>query len=333
MGGKALKNCTTRRFDSAEYFVIAEKVVKILQDELTVPWHTREIEVVKSYRNKPSHGDLDVIVSSEHLPANWVELVTAAFNSKEVVRNGDVTSFEYDEFQVDVIMTNPETFKEACHYFAYNDLGNLMGKLTRALGVKYGHDGLWYTYVDGTESIGSIKLAYDPVVVFDLLGLDYTRWLDGFDDLEDIFEYVATSKYFTPKVYQLAELNHAGRTRDKKRDTYNKFLAWCEGWTGPVYEFETDKAKYLPMLFAEFNGGAFWCNFREDWFALRHKMLDKRLYANKFNGHFVSRLTGLCNAPLGEFMVKIKPVMTRTFVLTQSEETIAAKVRELFEKG
>jgi hypothetical protein len=104
MGGNALKNCTTRRYEADEYFALATEVREMLRDGfIHADGNTRRVEVVKAYHSKDSFGDLDVIFESDHLPHNFAEHLKRLFNPKEMVPNGKVYSLEYKEFQIDLV--------------------------------------------------------------------------------------------------------------------------------------------------------------------------------------------------------------------------------------
>ncbi|GAF99140.1 unnamed protein product, partial [marine sediment metagenome] len=57
---------------------------------------------------------------------------------------------------------------------------------------------------------------------------DYEKYLEGFDEVEDIFQYVIDSKYFNPKIFEYEQLNHQNRTRNKKRKNYELFLQYVK---------------------------------------------------------------------------------------------------------
>lgn len=306
MGGNALKNCKTRRYDADEYFAIAEEVSTKLRTLFV------RVEVVQAYAEKDTFGDLDIICqyngSAKDGTAGdprFVETFQKMFGSKEIVPNGKVYSLEYKEFQIDVILTPTEEFEFARHYYAYNDLGNLMGRIAHKFGLKYGHDGLYYMMRDGTHLIGEILVSRDVQAVFKFLDMDYEVWSRGFRNLEEIFDFVAESYYFNPDIYNFDQMNHRSRVRDQKRSTYNAFLTWCEQYKELYPEkdhFHYTKSKdyYLVWLFSRFPG------FKEQWMALYQDMLVQREIKNKFNGQLVSGWTGLEGKELGTFIQDFK---------------------------
>jgi hypothetical protein len=295
------------------------------------------VEPVVAYNNKQDFGDLDILVESDGVSFNVEEMLKVVFNSKEVVPNGKVYSFEYKQFQVDLILTPKQEFEFARHYYAYNDLGNLMGRVAHKFGLKYGHDGLYYMFRDGDYLVGEICVTMNIMKVFEVFGFNYFLWYEGFDDLEDIFDFVSGSKYFNPDIYLFDQMNHRSRVRDQKRSTYNAFLKYCDQMRGMEWEdrvfFQYDKPKseYLPFLFEQFPG------FKEEWFRLYHKMLEHRNIRLKFNGDGISVLTGLTGKDLGRFIQMFKsqfgtPEDFRVWVVTTPFQAINDRVVAVFDK-
>lgn len=293
MGGNALKNVTTRRYQASEYHKLERDVCVMLRKHFPA---NVVLMPILSYRNKESFGDMDILVSSDNLPTDWQVGVAELLQSKEVVRNGNVVSFEHKEFQIDLIATPTEDFVIADKYFAYNDLGNLLGRLANSLGLKLGHQGLFYNWQEGTEKYHTAVLTKDWGLILSVLGLDLAHYRAGFDTLEDIFEFVASSRFFNPAIYLLANRNSRDRVRDEKRKTYTEFLDWCGRLAQPYPTRYPDKETYLPYLFEMIPG------FQELDTQVRAKWgRSKRLKA-VFNGRIVSEATGLNGKELGAFM-------------------------------
>ena len=293
MGGNALKNVTTRRYQAAEYSQLERDVCVMLRKHFPA---SVSLMPILYYRNKESFGDLDILVSSDNLPNDWQDGVAALLQSKEVVRNGNVVSFEHKEFQIDLIATPTEDFVVADKYFAYNDLGNLLGRLANSMGLKLGHQGLFYNWQEGTEKYHTAVLTKDWGLILRVLGLDLAHYRAGFDTLEDIFEFVASSRFFNPAIYLLANRNNRDRVRDEKRKTYMEFLGWCARLEQPYPTRYPDKESYLPYLFEMIPG------FQELDTQVRAKWERSKRLKAVFNGNIVGEATGLSGKELGAFM-------------------------------
>ena len=182
MGGKALKNTTTRRYDAQEYHELVPEVEARLRAIL--PGH--RVRAIPAYRTKESFGDMDVLVEGP-LPSDIKEQLLAAFSPNETVYSGPVISFDYKELQIDLIKASTEEYDFSMHYYGYNDLGNLLGKIAHKFGVKYGHDGMFYIHRDGDHIFNEIVLTRDPKTALSFLQLSAERHAEGFDTLQSMF--------------------------------------------------------------------------------------------------------------------------------------------------
>lgn len=247
MGGKALKNVQTRRYMADEY----HKLVPEVENKLKKIFENKRIVAIPAYSQKESYGDMDVLVEGP-FPSDFVERVQAEFNPGELVSNGPVCSFEYKELQIDLIRAPSEEYDISLHYYSFNDLGNLLGKIAHKFGVKYGHDGLYYIHRNGDHVFAEIVLTRDVKKALSFLGLPVEPYLKGFDTLEEVFAFVATSPYFSPYYYLLTEeqKNATDRVRANKRQSYQKFMSWLEEHKESLTAYTPlkNKAEYLPMI-------------------------------------------------------------------------------------
>jgi hypothetical protein len=332
MGGNVFKDSPTSRLNTVEYFLLVEEFTSLLKTEVysrVSIGNSVNFHVLENVRNKTTFGDCDILCvlpddeySNKIFPATIQHYLN--ISDEDFSKNGDVISIRYKNFQFDLILTPAKEFDIAKAYFNCSDSGNLIGKLVKQLGLKYGHNGLWYVFRNGDQVIDNILISLNPEDVFSLVGLDYDRFKLGFDTIEDLYEFVATSSQFRKEIYSFENVNAVSRIRDKKRPTYTNFLIWLDKNFADSPPKKIDRAVYLPRLFDIFP------KFKSDWFAARHKMLDQLDYKRKFNGNIVSNLTGLVGQRLGEFMAVIKFEMNIEYVLTQSEKEIENKILELF---
>ncbi len=283
MGGNALKNTKTERVDADRYHRLCDEIN--LNPILTLRGFVTT--VIPAYRNKKDFGDMDVLVCG---PMQiLIETIKEAFSPNEIVSNGDCVSFDYKGVQIDFIKTTQEKLGFNVAYFSYNDLGNFMGRTAHRLGFKYGHDGLWYTLRDDeheTHLVKEILVTDTRVSAFEFLGYDFFRWCDGFDELEDIFEFAASSEYFDPKQFLLVNRSYAGRVRDKKRDSYKRMLEWIKGRWPDLKEDEVpepiNKQEHLLRAFKQFKG------FQQAYESAVEAHEQKKRLHEKLNGKFVS---------------------------------------------
>lgn len=248
---------------------------------------------------------MDIVISSDNLPANWVNLVQSAFAPAEMVKNGNCLSFEYCELQIDLITMPSENYRSALNYYAYNDLGNLMGRIADSMGLKYGHDGLSYRYTVGTNCFRVIPITKDLDTILTVLGFSNYRYHAGFDTLEDIFRFVMSTLFFNEEIFLLENRDNKSRVRDQKRKTYTEFLEFVRNypaqfkiqWAIPPSE---DKHEWLPFLFEMLPG------FHKQYQQCETDYKNDQTYKSKFNGDLVSEWTGLKEKELGLFMKHLR---------------------------
>lgn len=298
MGGRALKNTFTRRYNRDEFEVIKDEVLTLIMKA----GFTNAV-IPLFYRKKETFGDLDVLVQVEGSEP-LREIITNVFKPNEIFHNGNCWSFDYKEFQVDFITTPAEHFHSNFMYLSYNDLGNMIGRLAHPFGLKYGQEGLWYEYYNCKKhNLGEIPISKDYPEIFKFLGLDFARWEQGFDELEDIFAYVASSKYFDWRQYQMDTLNHINRERNLKRKSYMTLLEWIDSNNvKQEYDFESDKTKYIRTINSAFPKSNLLTEIRR----LEYENAQRLYIQSKFNGHKITAMFGLEGPELGKAIVEFK---------------------------
>lgn len=320
MGGLAIKNAYTRRYEKEEFDELVPEVLSKMKLLFT------DAKITKAYRNKDTFGDMDVLcLVDKPITINIRDFIQENFNSKEIVKNGHVYSFEYKELQIDLILVKEKYWETTNIYFSYNDLHNLVGKIAHRFGLKWGMKGLVYDYKIGGKKLGTIEVTKDYRKALNFLGFDVYMYDQGFDDLKDIFEFVTESKYFAPRIYDFENLNKVNRDRDKKRNTYASFIEYIKPYKEQPLEnfhyFYKDKNVYLGLIDYYFPG-----------FLKQYRELEKKEELNqklreKFNGNIIMENTNLKGKELGEAITKFKDSFESTdernnFILNASIENI-----------
>jgi hypothetical protein len=229
MGGNALKHAKTERKNKIDYLVIKNFIIEQLSKYVTC---TAIIEAPE----KENFGDLDILyVHNDSYEIN--SLINEIFNPIEIVNNGPITSFDYDNFQIDLMkaMTTTE-FNSKMFYFSYGDLGCLMGKMINFYKIKFGDRGLWINitnnidnkFLDVKCNIGKeLILTNEPSEICNFFDLDYLKWQCGFNTKNEIYEWLASSKYFIKGIFNIE--NGADRKRMENRKMYIDFMKWLWG--------------------------------------------------------------------------------------------------------
>lgn len=299
MGGLALKNTPTRRYERAEFEVISKELMDVLKKDF------KRVAMPLFYKNKKSFGDADIIVSMEGFNRNVRDYITETFKPNEIFHNGNCYSFDYKELQVDIITVAPEHFDSNEMYLSYNDLGNFIGRIAQGFGLKYGQEGLWYEHYFKGMNISRIPVSKDYREIYKFLGLSYERWEKGFDELEDIFEFIATSPYFNWEMFQLHRLNKINRERNLKRKSYMTFLAWMDANVADdnhKYEFAKTQEEYNKMIMAAFPNANLEMEIRK----AEYEYCKSLYMKSKFNGGEIMKRYGLQNKELGDAITGFK---------------------------
>lgn len=331
MGGNALKashGFETRRVLAHEYH---DQIVPALVSTLSELFPRSAFSPILSYADKPDFGDVDILIENSQLPSSWVQQVVERFKPRAWVKNGAVLSFEFREFQADLIVVPSDEYEWTRRYFAFNDLGNLIGRVAHKMGFKFGHDGLWYVLRDGegsTHVIDEIRVTlhqWDRAL--ELLGFDPRGYERGFQGLQDIFGFVTSSRFFNRDIYLLENRNHASRVRDRKRKTYMAFLDHLEKLQElPAYAWNPDKQVYLDAAFEVFP------SFRTSHAGALAKRDRQNAVRRRFNGDRVRLVTGLEGQALGEHIRDLREMFATTedfdsFVLELSEPQLEQFIR------
>jgi hypothetical protein len=319
MGGNALQETYTRRYEKAEYFAFAEHVTNILKAALP----NVRIAVIEAFGDKDSFGDLDLLIEDlgdsgtdtrEKMKGIYEDLgITELVRSKEFsetwapeIETWSVGGFD-GELQVDLIYVPTKYFESAERYYAYNDLGNMVGRVADSMGLKHGHRGLSYVLYDPTNDarvIKEISITTDYHQALAFLGYDVERFKQGFQTLQEILEFVLSTKYLLPRYFMLENRGYRNRVRDAKRPNYRAILALIaeKGLVDhddvPSKDDQLDRAaKLFPAFGAELAQEV--SDFAE--YKLT-RSADREAVKSRFSAEVVSGITGINGTDLGIMM-------------------------------
>jgi len=177
--------------------------------------------------------------------------------------------------------------------------------------IKYGQEGLFLDLYHKDDKLGRVILSKDYNKIFEFLGLSYERYLEGFNELEDIFKYIAESKFFNWKDFQLDKLNKINRDRNLKRKSYMSFLEWMDANVADEkhekkIDLTTFDFKYINDFFSE-------SNLILEVKRLEYEHSKAKYIKAKFNGGEVMRRYGLQGKELGDAMTGFKDIIGKIF--------------------
>ena len=308
MGGHVLKKTFTRRYAADEYDALSIKMMV----HVTNLFGTK-IHVVRAYGAKESHGDMDILVLNDGSLGDINAKISEYFKPGQIVRNGNVYSFDHEELQIDLILTTPENWDSSLVFFDYDPSGNLMGKTAHKFGLKYGFAGLMCPYRSSSgREVADIFVSKDSRRIFEFMGYDYDEYSKGFDTEPQIFEYVMGSMYFDPQNFMMENLNHIDKKRNRKRPSYRGFLEYINAevkvgrqWR---YTFRENKETYLPVISETFPEADIYGEIKK----CKDAEERRRVIAGKFNGDMViAMFSELSREKLGEYISGFRQHITQ----------------------
>ena len=146
-----------------------------------------------------------------------------------------------------------------------------------------------------------LMISKDYPKIYEFLGLDYKRWLNGFETLEEVFEFISESPFFNRQRFQPSELNRINRDRDLKRASYITFLEWMERNVADEdheYEFSEDKTPY----YAKINEAFPEANLLSEISRIEYEVSRNKYAKSIFNGKVVMDVFNLHGKELGKAM-------------------------------
>lgn len=271
MGGNLLQG--VERKDAESYRIIKHEVLARFHDEGSV-----QCCVPPELPHKQSFGDLDVLYSyhsncaeieAEHdnsdnnncrIPMH--SLVVKLFNATQIVKVGNVLSFEYKQFQIDMIYSQQKYYDCARFFLAYSDLGGLIGTMANWYRLKFGHKGLWLNLSkENAEKFGlenyigrepRIDLTHSPDQICHFFGMDFQKFQDGFDDELQIFQFLCQATKFDMNMFRVSSLTTDNKKREHTRPFFGRFLNYLNEQRGPQidnssYSYSEDECRDLQL--------------------------------------------------------------------------------------
>jgi hypothetical protein len=246
MGGKLFN---LGRLPKPQYLQIEANIKIYLEAKMPLAYH-----IPRYYASKADFGDMDIIVAPSLVGKDWQTLTQEIVTDLAITQYKNVSnifSTVYQNFQVDFFCVKDQFLESTYNYLSFNDLGNLLGRICKRFNLKYGEQGLLYVYrrEEGNYNI-DLPVTTDFKQICAFLGLAYPVWEAGFDNLEQLFEWVIASPYFSVEPYLHT---HQIEKRAKNRPTIERFLAYLqEKQIDKRYEFDEEKTAYLPQIIAFF---------------------------------------------------------------------------------
>jgi hypothetical protein len=185
MGGNLFK---VGRVDKDQYY----KIVGFLTPHLNRHFDTH-YRIPVAYRNKKDYGDVDILLDAGYVQGNpnWDKDLMQDLGVTEFKKVRNVHSMLYQNFQVDIFLLKTNSLDTCWNFMSYNILGNLIGRIYHKFNLRYGEDGLFYVLRGFNNHVSKeIIVSRDMRKILEFIGLSYQRWRKGFDNVEEIFDYI-----------------------------------------------------------------------------------------------------------------------------------------------
>lgn len=267
MGGKAFhsQGIDTVRMPTAVLIRTAEPVLDALRTlSSRISPDSPPPRLVPWIRNKPDHGDADIVVPSSLVAAAGdallVETVGSALQVETLGRRPNAQDpmlalaalLPEGWFQIDLITAPDEIHDFAVRFLSHGDTGTMIGLIARQAGFLFGAEGMRLPVRIPNAPRNALMLTTDFSSALEEIGFDPEPHAVGFDDEEAVATWIASSRYFDPAVFLPNRITSDGRQRSKRRPTRNRFVAaitahpgrfvWPEPWDHDLQRRLTDAA-------------------------------------------------------------------------------------------
>lgn len=312
MGGNATKHFGTQRVNKQQFEQCCNMLNNMSQ-QYVIEQNLQTKEkfcVIESYHDKQDFGDIDFLSTIDR---QIFEKLVEKTENINIVAKAEQFSYAIefklasDELvfvQVDYIKSNLEDFDFSKNFFAFNDLGNLIGRIAAQAGFSFGFDGLKRKiYVDNRGDIindlysneisvtslvenarlfknelnrailkTSIIVTKDFDNALKFLGFDVERFKQGFNNMNEVFEFVVSSTFFNKDAFLFENRNHKARARDKKRSNYLAALEY--------FKNKKDRKKQLSLSHMEKEFPNFKTEYRDLEKQIKSDFIDKMIFSN-----------------------------------------------------
>ena len=314
MGGTALKHLgfESRRNSKDEYFEIVKEIKSIWKQNFN-----SKCKDILHYSNKLDHGDIDFVACTLRTD-DLKEKIKEAFNCQYISKNSYVYSFDYKNVQIDLaILDNQYDFHSYYLFSCFSPVGNVIGRLIKQKGLKWGIRGLCYPVkLSDSEQLGEIEISCqdDPFITFEkmleFLGMAhkfgdcFERFEGAFLNQSDIFEWLTSSKLFNKDIFAFENLNHVNRKRDRLRKDYHQWLEYIKDKPNK-FVGNPDKSVYIKEISNFFDINL--TSLIEQRIA-QHQM--EKFYKEKFNGKHLIQWGITDGKKIGECIAEFKSYIT-----------------------
>lgn len=326
------------RVDRETYFSMASSMLR----RLTALYPNNQLAVVSTPRNRAEFRCLEILIDSDGVE---LQKVASKVDSVEMVCRNDVMSLgilvrpiegavEGNVFQVDIISQKLEGFDFREQYHNHDGLGDLLGHIAVAAGLHLGPDGLYYRMMNDTDNtvFREICLTHDYDEALAFMGYDPERYRRGFNDENDLYEYVTKSPFFHKTQLKEVYGAHDRGLRHSGRAVFQRLLRWLES-----HRYVDTNAKPVPAFWQQ-RLMEFFPGFTNDLAKAKHDLKMLKSIAGKYNEEVVRKVTGVSGDAVRKVMQGFQagfasPNAFTRFIMSSPDEVLASALREYMTSG
>lgn len=202
---------------------LTREIIAMCREEGFEMFSTREFE------DKMDFGDFDFYTTDNR---DLLPLINKLFNPLVIGRNGHTTTFSYkfsptQYFQIDFAHISDSELGKFVKSFA--DIGMSLGMIAAHNKLKFGEEGLFLrlngtdlnelseTSVYKKEEEMCFELSTNVETIVSYFGLSYEYWLLGFENMERAYEWLARSKFYSPRYFVSGEEKLKRHNKPKRK--------------------------------------------------------------------------------------------------------------------
>lgn len=262
------------------------------------------VDTIPVYFNKESFGDLDLLILNNG-NINLLDIATS-LGATETSKNGNVLSFDYKNFQIDLILVTPINWSSTRFFYSYSDLGNCIGKIVygitrtdKKFSLKFSTSGLELEYYIEDQKQGKLTITKNPTDILNWLGISIAKYNQGFMNPTDLAETIYGTRLFDSNDFLSENIKGSTKKRDRKRPNLVTIIDTIKSKPHLVREQSSDQIINDLQLFFDLD--------LDSWTSELHDAFEvKKQVSTKFNGNLIIEKFGITGKILGEALGKFK---------------------------
>jgi len=180
-----------RQYTAVEYYQAAEEFAEMLS--FFIPG--LQCHTVKQFTHSSYFDNLDFVVTGNANYRDQLEQALPLLGAKEILSEGDQWSFVWRDVRINIFQVPQKAFEFATHYYAYNQIGELLNCMLCDSDYRIDPNGLWHKISAGEKRLDKpdndyMLITRDFHMALDILGYSHSVFKNGFASRCDEFKFV-----------------------------------------------------------------------------------------------------------------------------------------------